>query len=78
MKDAWKRLTAQLRGALRSKVMWLNGLALAAMQWLPELIGALPQLAPFLAPDDYASLMKWLLIANIALRFVTRKSLTEK
>lgn len=68
----------KLRGALRSSVIWLNGLMLAAFPLVEMAKDALPDLAQYLAPGVYKWVGLFVVVSNILLRFRTTQSLAAK
>lgn len=68
----------KIKGALRSTVIWLNGLLLAAFPLIEMAKEELPGLAQFLTPDVYKRVGLAVVVLNILLRFRTTKSLQEK
>ena len=69
------KVSAALRGALRSWTVWLGGILVA----LPELVPLLgPHLQEMLPPDVFAKLMQIAGIAVILVRFKTTESLAAK
>jgi hypothetical protein len=78
LKTRLYEIQARLRGAMRSKTAWFNGLCAVAMVKAEMLQQALPQLAPYMKPENYQHLMLGILVVNLVLRFVTTKSLAEK
>ena len=68
----------KIRGAGRSAVIWLNGIMLAAFPLVEMAKDALPDLGQYLAPGAYKWIGLFVVVANIALRFKTSKSLADK
>jgi hypothetical protein len=68
----------KLRGAMRSTVIWLNGLMLAAFPLVEMAKDALPDLGQYLAPGIYKWVGLFVVVANIGLRFKTHTSLASK
>lgn len=67
-----------LRGALRSLTMWVNGLAATAVAALPTLRDDFPQIEQYLDHQVYRYAMGALIAANILLRMKTTTSLADK
>jgi hypothetical protein len=67
-----------LRGALRSLTMWVNGLAATAVAALPTLRDDFPQIEQYLDHQVYRYAMGALIAANILLRIKTTTSLADK
>lgn len=68
----------QIRGALRSATMWVNGLAGAAVASLPVLRDNFPSLEAYLDHQVYRYAMGGIVAANLLLRMKTNKSLADK
>jgi hypothetical protein len=68
----------RIKGAGRSAVIWLNGIMLAAFPLVEMAKDALPDLGQYLAPGVYKWVGLFVVVANIALRFKTSKSLADK
>jgi hypothetical protein len=73
---------AQIRGALRSKVVWFNLVMAGLIDQIPyitqQLIEGLPDLQPYLGSSIYKHAMGFVIFINFLLRFRTRKPLAEK
>ena len=73
---------AALRGALKSKVIWFNGIMLVLIDQMPYIVGqiidGLPTLAPYISTGVYKHVMGFVLIVNFLFRFRTRRPLDEK
>jgi hypothetical protein len=68
----------KLRGAIRSYVVWFNGvLGLVLASW-PMLADSLPQLQPYLPERAFRNIAIAVLVVNILLRFKTGKPLQDK
>lgn len=67
-----------IKGAWRSLTIWLNGLILALLPALDYAKDSLPQLADYLTPEHYKTIMLAVVGLNIALRFKTNGSLADK
>ncbi len=72
----------KLAGMYKSFTIWINGLLLAAMPFLDNILGAvrdnLPAVSQWLTADILKGAAVFILVANIALRFKTSKPLQDK
>ena len=73
---------AQLRGALKSKVVWFNVVMAGLIDQIPyitqQLIEGLPDLQPYLGSSVYKHAMGFVVLVNFLLRFRTKRPLAEK
>ena len=73
---------AQLRGALKSKVVWFNLIMAGLIDQIPyitqQLIEGLPDLQPYLGSETYKHAMGFVVLVNFLLRFRTKRPLAEK
>lgn len=73
---------AQLRGALKSKVVWFNLVMAGLIDQIPyitqQLIEGLPDLQPYLGSGTYKHAMAFVVTVNFLLRFRTKRPLAEK
>jgi hypothetical protein len=80
--DRVDNFIAKLRGAVRSKTVWFNGLALVFLQQLPNIVDYLAQNAPVLQPfipaNHYQFIVGAIAIANLILRYKTTHALEAK
>lgn len=79
MKMKW---LVNLRGALRSKVVWFNLVMAGLIEQIPyitqQIIEGLPDLQPYLGSGVYKHAMGFVVIVNFFLRFRTHRPLAEK
>jgi hypothetical protein len=72
----------KLQGAYRSTVLWFNGVILAAMPFIDNIVQAvkdnLPVVSQYLTADILKGAAIFILLANIALRFKTKQDLAQK
>jgi len=72
----------KLRGAIKSKTVWFNTIALVFLQQLPDFISYLaqnmPTLQPFIPAEYYQLVIGAIAVANIILRFKTTHPLELK
>lgn len=72
----------QLRGALKSKVVWFNLIMAGLIDQIPyitqQLIEGLPDMQPYLSSGVYKHAMGFVVTVNFLLRFRTRRPLAEK
>ncbi len=72
----------KIAGAYKSATVWLNGILLAAMPFLDNILAAvkdnLPAVSQWLTADILKGAAVFILVANIALRFKTKHDLAEK
>lgn len=80
--DKIETLRARVRGAVRSKTVWFNALALALVNQLPQLIDYaaqnLPLLQPYLPANHYTTIVGAITITNLILRYKTTHPLEAK
>lgn len=73
---------AQLRGALKSKVVWFNLVMAGLIDQIPyitqQLIIGLPDMQPYLSSGVYKHAMGFVVTVNFLLRFRTNRPLAEK
>lgn len=72
------KLITQIKNSWRSWTIWLNGLALALLEFVPDIIAYLPSMQDSLDENFYKTAFKWLLIINLFLRFKTKQDLAAK
>lgn len=76
------RFMAKLRGAARSKTIWLNGIGFMIVQQLPDampdLMNQFPTLQPYLPANIFQTLTVCMVVLNMMLRFHTRMPLEAK
>jgi len=77
-KDKYVTILADLRRAHVSATVWVNGLALTALEALPFLKENFPELQDYVSPDFYRQAMTVIVVANIILRFKTNSALRNK
>lgn len=72
----------KLRGSVRSKTIWFNGIALAALhlapQWIGYLADQMPGLQPMMTNPLFTTTMQVVLVVNLLLRFKTSAPLEAK
>lgn len=72
----------KLRGSVRSKTVWFNGVLLAALhlapQWVGYLADQLPGLQPMISNPLFANVLQGVLVVNLLLRFHTHVPLEAK
>ncbi len=72
----------KIAGCYKSFTIWVNGLLLAAMPFLDNILDAvkenLPAVSQWLTADILKGAAVFILVANIALRFKTKSDLAEK
>lgn len=75
-------LAARLRGAVRSRTIWLNAIGAALIEQLPaampDILMQFPALEPLLPQNVYQPLMAGMIVINILLRFNVRVPLEAK
>lgn len=71
-------MMANVKGALRSVTMWVNGLVGAGVAALPVLRDNFPAMEQYLDHQAYRYAMGAIVAANIALRIKTNGSLADK
>jgi len=75
-------LAARLRGAVRSKTIWLNALGAALIEQLPsampDILAQVPALQPLIPDNVYQPLMAGMIVINILMRFHVRVPLEAK
>lgn len=71
-----------LRGAIRSRTIWFNGLLAAALPYSDQLMqGAhdnLPEISQYLPADMYKTIGLIIVVVNLILRTRTAQSLSSK
>lgn len=68
----------KLKGAFRSWTIHFNIWVMAAIEALPMLQDAFPQLQPYIPANLYQSGLALLVVGNLLLRFRTSTSLAHK
>ena len=72
----------KIKGMYKSTVIWLNGVLLALMPFVDNIMQAvrdnLPAVSQWLTADILKGAAVFILVANIALRFRTHNSLADK
>ena len=80
--DRIEILRARLRGALLSKTMWFNAVALVFVDQLPQLIdytaSNLPTLQPYIPANHYNMVIGVITVVNLILRYKTKHPLEAK
>jgi len=78
MKEFLAKVWADLQQAHRSATIWFNGVMVAAMAGLPDLMQSFPQLHGLIPEAIYQHMWAFIVAGNIVLRFKTKSSLAEK
>jgi hypothetical protein len=68
----------KLKNAWKSWTIWLNGIGLMLVAYLPDMASTFPQLQPYMGENAYSRVMFALTVANIMLRFKTSRPLQER
>jgi hypothetical protein len=77
----WQLIRAKIRGSYKSFVVWINGLAGAAVAGLPMLQDNLPGVMPYIPPRLMSYVQGFIgtiVFINILLRLKTNKGLESK
>ena len=67
-----------LKGSLKSLTIWFNGALLALLPLFEYFKDSLPQLQEWLGDDLYKKVGLFVVVANIFLRYKTKKPVSEK
>lgn len=82
LKTKYALFLEKLRGAIRSKTIWLNAMFLVLLDQLPTLLGnlavTLPEIQPYLGTELYRNASLILVLGNLYLRFRTHTPLEHK
>lgn len=78
LKDKYASIVADLKRTHKSATIWLNSLALTALEITSHLKEYFPELQEYLSPDFYRQAMIVIIVANLLLRFRTNTALRNK
>ena len=78
LKDELNGLLLDLKRVYVSLTIWVNGIALAAVSFLPLIQDYFPQMQEYLSPSFYKGAMGTIVAINIILRFKTSSKLRDK
>jgi len=78
LKDLLNGLWSDLKRSYVSLTIWVNGISLTVISFLPMAQDYAPQIQEYISPSLYKQMMVVLVIANILLRFKTSSALRDK
>jgi hypothetical protein len=73
-----KKIWPHIKGAYKSVTMWINGAFAAVISNWDAIMQNYPQLGQYMNADHFKYIAGAIVVANIALRFRTNKSLADK